>query len=108
MTARQMYDFAIGQVAWYEKQNEFCHTMIEYCNRSLKRSRKEDRELAAYALEHDPNDPLTVRVFGGKYVGKETRDRINERAKYYREIKHNNKRIEHFRSEADYWERYIG
>lgn len=108
MTYRQLYDFYVGQVAWYTKQNDFCTGQIAYCNRELKRQRAEDKELAEYALSCEPNDPVTVRVFGGKYVGTETRRLINERAKYYREIKHNNKRIAYYQKEADDMLQYIG
>ena len=108
MTARQFYDFAVGQIAWYERQNEFCKRQISRCNDWLKRERANDKELAQFALNDRPEDPITVQVFGGKYVGSETRKLINERAKYYREIKYNNKMIAHYEHERASWERYIG
>lgn len=103
-----MYDFAVGQVAWYEKQNEYVEKFLGFCNREIIRSRAEDRRIAAYALETDGDDPLTRKIFGGKYVSGDTRKLLRERAKYYRERKHNNARIEHYRAEAAEYERFIG
>lgn len=107
MTARELYDFYVGQVAWYEKQIEFNHSEIEYCNRQLKRTRKEDKELKEYALANHPDD-ITLRIYSGNYVGTETRKYINERARWYRDVKHNEKRAEYYRKEAEKMEHYIG
>lgn len=103
MDNKMMYDFAVRQVEWYEKQTAFCRNQIERCNKWLKDERKQDKELAEYALKTDPDDELTQRVFGGKYVGTETRKLMNERAKYYREIKKNDARIQHYKKEAEYY-----
>lgn len=108
MTAREHYDFAIGQIAWHEKQIAWERGQIEFCNRELKRTRKEDAELKAFAMERYPNDPLTERIYGGKYIGKETRKYMNERAKHYRDIKWNEKWIVRYRKQAEEMERYIG
>lgn len=107
MEMKWHYDFAVNQIKWYEQQNDFCTDQIAWCNRQLKRERENDRELARYALESEPDDPLTVKIFGGKYIGTETRKLINERAKYYREIKKNTARIEHYRKEAEQFSKYI-
>lgn len=106
MTAKEMYDFSIGQVAWYEKQNAFVSGQIAYCNNQLKRTRKEDKELASYAMSHDPS-PFAVKVFGGKYVGDETKKLVNERARWYREQKHNTSRIAYYTQQAETWEKLI-
>ena len=108
MDDRQMYDFAVGQIAWYEKQNEYIKKFLAYCNRELTRSRSRDKEIAEYALSVEPDDPLTVSIFGGDYVSDDTRKLLRERAKYYRERKTNNKRISHYEKERDYYERFIG
>lgn len=102
MTPEMMYSFAKGQVEWYEHQNEFIRSQIQWCTRELKATRKEDKEIQEYALSHDP-DELTLKIFSGKYVSSETRKLINERNKYYREIKHNQKRADHYRREAEYY-----
>lgn len=103
MTARQMYDFACGQVAWHEQQVEWCAEQIALYGRRIKRARAEDRELAAYALKEEPDDPLTLRVFGGNYVSTETRRLINARAKMYRWKKYNTARAEHYKREAEHY-----
>ena len=108
MTAREMYDFFNGQVACYQKQIEFENEQINFCNRQLKRTRKEDKELKEYALSARPDDSITVQVFGGNYIGTETRKYINERARRYRAIKHNEKRIAYYRKQAEEMEKYIG
>lgn len=108
MTSRQMYDFAIGQIAWYEKMNGHIEHHLAFCNNQLARSRKQDKEVAEYALATQPDDPITVKIFSGNYISNETRKLINERAKYYRERKLNDKMIAHYKSEADYYERFIG
>lgn len=81
------------QIEWYTKQNVFCRGQIEWYTKQLKRSRKEDRELAEYALSTKPADELTLKIFGGKYVSNETKNMLNTRARYYREVKDNEKRI---------------
>ena len=103
MTPAEFYDFSLKQVEWYNKQNDFCDGQIAWCNNQLKRERARDKELATYALQKQPDDPLTLRIFGGNYVGDETRKLTNERAKYYREKKHNNKRIEYYKRQCEYW-----
>lgn len=108
MTARQMYDFAIAEVAFYEKQIDFDKGQIEYYGREIKRSRSEDRDLAAFALREKPDDPLTLRVFGGKYVSGDTRRLVNMRAHYYRQLKKDTARAAHFRQEAEDFARFIG
>lgn len=108
MTARQMYDFALGQIAYYERQIEFIEKHLGFCNRELARSRSEDRRIAKYAMETDGSDPLTARIFGGNYVSTDTRKLMNERAKYYRERKRSHARLAHYRKEAEFWERFIG
>ena len=107
MTAREIIDFAVKQIAWHEKDIAWCRREIEFCNRELKRTRKEDDELKAWALERKPDDPWTLRTYGGKYVGKETRKYMNERARYYREIKRDEKWIAKYRKQAEEWERYL-
>lgn len=108
MTARQIYDFSVGQIAWYEKQNDYIVKFLAFCNNELARSRSRDKEIAEYALSTEPDNPLTVRIFGGHYVSSETQKLLNERARYYRERKRNNERIAHYTKERDYWERFIG
>ena len=105
MTFREMHAFALKQIDWYEKQNTFARKQIDFCNRELKRTRKDDAELKTFALARDPDDRITREVFGGKYVGQETRKYINERARWYRDIKRNNSMIERYRKSAD---RYAG
>lgn len=107
MTAREIIEFAEKQIAWHKKNIEWTKGQIEFCNHELKRTRKEDAELKAWALEQKPDDPLTLRIFGGKYVGRETRKYMNERAKYYRDIKHDEKWIAKFQKQIDDWSRYL-
>lgn len=107
MTAREIIDFATKQIEWHMKDIEWNKGQIEFCNRELKRTRKEDAELKAWALERQPDDPLTLRIYGGKYVGKETRKYINERARHYRDIKHDEKWIAKYRKQVTDWERYL-
>lgn len=107
MTSRQMYDFATAQVEWYEKQIQFCKEQIEFCNKELKRTRKEDKEIKAYALASDSH-PLTQKIYGGNYIGTETRKYINERARWYRDVKHNEKRKAYYEKEAQEYAKYIG
>lgn len=107
MTAREIIDFATKQIEWHMKDIEWNKRQIEFCNRELKRTRKEDAELKAWALERQPDDPLTLRIYGGKYVGKETRKYINERARHYRDIKHDEKWIAKYRKQVADWERYL-
>lgn len=108
MTARELYDFYRSQVEWYERQQDFERSQIEFCNRELKRTRKEDKELKEYALAQYPADSVTAQIYKGNYVGRETRKYINERSRRYRSIKHNEKRIAYYRKEAEEMERYIG
>ena len=107
MTAREIIDFAVKQIAWHEKDIKWIREQIDFCNRELKRTRQEDAELKAGALERQPDDPLTLRIYGGKYVGRETRKYINERAKHYRDIKHDEKWIAKYRKQITEWERYL-
>ena len=107
MTSRQMYDFATAQVEWYEKQIQFCKEQIEFCNKQLKLTRKEDKEIKAYALANDSH-PLTQKIFGGNYIGTETRKYMNERARWYRDVKRYEKYVTHYRKEAKEMEKYIG
>ena len=108
MTAREMYDFFNGQVAWYQKQIEFENGQIAFCNHELKRTRKEDKELKEYALSARPNDRITLEIYGGNYIGRETRKYINERARRYRAIKYDEKQIAYYRKQAEEMEKYIG
>lgn len=101
MDNQSYVDFARGQIEWHEKQNAFCRRQIDWCNRDIKRTRAHDKEIAEYALSCEPDNPLTVKIFGGKYISDDTRKLMNERAKYYREIKYNNKRIEHFKKQVE-------
>ena len=94
-------DYYAGQIAWYQKQNEFCKGQIAYYSREIKRSREKDRELKEYALSERPDDEWTQKVYGGKYISDETRKNINMRAKYYREIKSNNRVIEKYTKELE-------
>ena len=107
MTAREIIEFAVKQIAWHEKDIAWTKGQIAFCNRELKRTRKEDAELKAWALENRSDDPLTLRIYGGKYVGKETRKYINERAYHYRQIKHDEKWIAKYRKQIAEWERYL-
>lgn len=102
-----MYDFAIGQVAYYKRQNEYVEKFLSFCNRELARSRKEDAEMKEYALSTQPDDELTQRIFGGDYVSSDTRKLLAERAKYYRERKRNNERIQHYTKEAERYARLM-
>lgn len=104
MTIKELYDFSKGQIAWYTKENEFCKRQIAWYNRQLARTRKEDREMKEYAIASRPGDEVIMRIYGGQYVGNETRKYINERARYYREVKSNQKMIERYTAEC---ERYL-
>ena len=107
METKMMYEFAVSQIAWYNRQTEFCKRQIEWCNKELKRERANDKEISKYALETEPNNPITVKLFSGNYIGTETRKLINERAKYYREIKRNAERITHYKREAEKLSKYL-
>lgn len=107
MTSRQIYDFAVSQMEWHKKQINFDRSQIAFCNRELKRTRKEDKELQEYALSNNP-DRFTVETFSGNYVGSETRKYIKERAKWYRSIKSNEKKVAHYQKMADDMLKYIG
>lgn len=93
--------FYAEQIDFYTRQNTFCRRQIEYYSREIKRSRERDRALKEYALTERPNDAWTQNVYGGKYVSDETRKHINTRARYYREIKRNNGRIEKYTKELE-------
>ena len=107
MTAREIIDFAHKQIDWHTKNIEWHKRQIVFCNKELKRTRKEDTELKAFAMERYPDDPMTARIYGGKYIGTETRKYINERAKHYRDIKHDQKWIGKYQKQITEWERYL-
>lgn len=107
MTATEIIEFARKQIEWHTKQIAWERGQIAWCNDQLKRTRKEDAELKAWALERHPDDPWTLRTFGGKYVGHETRKLISARAHHYRSIKNDEKWITHYRKQATEWERYL-
>ena len=107
MTAREIIDFAKKQIEWNNGQIEWTRKQIDYCNRQLKRTRAEDADLKAFALERYPDDPMTERVYGGKYVGRETRKLMNERAGYYRDIKRYEKWIVTYRKQIADFSRYL-
>ena len=103
MTAREIIDFAVKQIAWHEKQIEWEREQIAFCNRELKRTRQEDAELKEWAMERKPDDPMTREIYGGDYVGRETRKYINERARHYRAIKRDEVWIKTYRRQiADF------
>ena len=107
MTAREIIDFAHEQITWHEKQIVWNREQIAFCNRELKRTRQEDAELKAWALERQPDDPWTLRIYGGKFVGRETRKYINERARHYRDIKHDEKWIAKYRKQIAEWTPFL-
>lgn len=107
MTAQEHIDFAHKQIAWHIGQIEWARLQIAWCNDRLKRTRKDDAELKAYAMADRPDDPMTARIFGGKYVGTETRKLMNERARYYRDIKSGERWIAKYRKQISDFSRYL-
>ena len=107
MTAREIIDFAQKQIEWHTKQIEWERGQIAFCNRELKRTRKDDDDMKAWALERQPDDPWTLRTYGGKYIGRETRKYMNERARHYRSIKSDEKWIAKYQKQITEWTPFL-
>ena len=87
MTRQEMREFAESQVKWYTNQIEWLEKQNEWITARLTETRKDDREMAQWALDKYPDDEWTRKTYGQGYKGSETKKLINERARNYREIK---------------------
>lgn len=100
MTKQEMRDFAQSQVEWYTKQIEWDRKQIERINKDLAQSRKDDKDMAAWAMERYPNDRFAQETYKEGYKSVQTKKLINERSKYYREIKRYGSYVEQYKQEV--------
>ena len=104
---KEMYDFAISQIAFYENMVDYDNRDIEFYNWQLKRSREEDRKMVAYVWGRGVVTEWEFNFYNKNYAGSETKYNINRRAKAYRSRKHHASMIEKYKKEAAYFGKYV-
>ena len=104
---KEMYDFAIRQVAFYENMVDYDNKDIEFCNWQIKRSREEDRKMVSYVWGRGVVTEWEFNFYNKNYAGSETKANINRRAKAYRSRKHHAAMIEKYKKEAAYFRKYV-
>ena len=99
MTKQEMRDFAQSQVEWYTKEIEWDRKQIKRINEDLIQARKNDKEMATWAMEHYPDDRFAQEHYKEGYKSIETKKLLNQRSKYYREIKKFQACVEQYKQE---------
>ncbi len=79
-------EFYQKQVEWYKHEIEWETEQIAWETEQVKRSRKADRELVEYVWSKGPVEKIDMEIYGknGKgYKGKDTKQHLAYRKKYY-------------------------
>lgn len=89
------------RAAWYAKDNEWVNGQIDWHTKQIKKSRTDDRKLVAYVWSQGVVDKHEFNLFCKKgSVSTRTKELMNQRAKYYRQRKDNERRAEEYRKKA--------
>lgn len=91
MKSTDMKNYAEGQVAFWTKQITFDKGHIEWINKELARTRKEDRELKEWAKTYD--NGKYANLYEGRYQSEETKKLLNERRRWQRDLKNAEKEL---------------
>ena len=86
-------EFCIRQIEWYKKQNEFEQKQIGWINEDIKRERARLKEMVEYIWSKGVLTEMDYRMVQKGYETVDLKRYKNQRARYYRNIKSNNKRI---------------
>lgn len=91
MKSIDMKNYAEGQVTFWTKQITFDKGQIEWTNKQLARTRKEDREQKEWAKTY--NNGEYAHLYEGRYQSKETKKLLNDRRRWQRDLKNAEKEL---------------
>lgn len=107
MKMSELREFAVEQIAWYEKDIERLNRWIRDETKDLAASRKFDRDLAASILADETKPDVLKDAFRGNFVSFATKKHLADRNRLYRERQHERRMIEKYTADIQRYDEFI-